>query len=267
MTVLAIWLLIVEGIVGRERYDYQVGWRCFRVGVIVRTGTSLITFKDSSYSLCFPSLSPDNVQGQQLLQPRLSQPSHFSLLFTASVTVCQDYWKQPWFLQRGRICPDSLLRTVWVPPCILCFQEVWSTPPSCLSLSHLFSTLCSPVSYCSCYPISFSHPEMGWVLKIIFRLISPKWPCDLPFFLTSCPELWSCLTFSFWNTIALFCTRAVLAPRRKVTTTVFFRKINENLLVDRSLPASSAAFILFIPISILYLAVYTNWSTHTQHAD
>lgn len=96
MIVLAIRLLIADGIeVGREGYGCQVGWRCFRVGVllgvIVRTETSLITFKDSSYSLCFPSLFPDNVQGQQLLQLRLSQPSHFSLLLTASMTVRQDY--------------------------------------------------------------------------------------------------------------------------------------------------------------------------------
>lgn len=96
MIVLAIRLLIADGIeVGSEGYDCQVGRRCFRVGVllgvIVRTETSLITFKDSSYSLSFRSLFPDNVQGQQLLQPRLSQPSHFSLLLTASMTVCQDY--------------------------------------------------------------------------------------------------------------------------------------------------------------------------------
>lgn len=54
MIVLAMRLLIAGGIeVGREGYDCQVGWRCFRVGVllgvIVRTETNLITFKDSGY--------------------------------------------------------------------------------------------------------------------------------------------------------------------------------------------------------------------------
>lgn len=149
---------------GRERYACQVGWRCFRLGVllgvIVRTETSLITFKDSSYSLCFPSLSPDNIQGQQLSQPRLSQPSHFSLhcfnycmprlLKTALVSA-----------QRGRTCPDSPLRTVWIPPCILCFQgSKAQLLPASLSV-QLFPTLCSPMSYCSCYPVAFL--SLRWV--------------------------------------------------------------------------------------------------------
>lgn len=81
--------------------------RCFRVGVllevIVRTGTNLMTFKDSSDSLDSHGLP--------------------SSLFS-SLTVRQGYGKQPGFLHReGIISTDSLLRTVLVRAYILCFQE------------------------------------------------------------------------------------------------------------------------------------------------
>lgn len=116
----------------------QAGWRCFGVGVllgvIVRTETSLITFKDSSYhSRGWRSLPiPSSLHCFHFCMPRL--------LKTSSISA-----------QRGRTCPGSPLRTGWVPPCIVCSQgsKAAHLLPASLSV-QLLPTLCSPVSYCSC---------------------------------------------------------------------------------------------------------------------